>query len=369
MRKQVLIFAGGGLGHVTGGVGTLLRYLIAEWDADSASVPVRIIDTRGCGGPVSAVIRFWGALATLLWGCLTNSVACAHINMTTRGSAARKATLCMLARLLGLPVILHLHGADFFDFYDSLPAPARRTLRTTIAGAGCIVVMGDRWRNRLVRQLGIAPDRVHVIRNGVPTAPRAVSGEGPARILFLGRLGPRKGLPELITALSSPELASREWSATIAGDGDTAPFVARIEASGLAARIAMPGWLDQAETARALAGADLLVLPSHHEVMPIAILEAMARGLAIVATHVGAIPEFLEHGETALLVPPGDTAALADAIATLIDDAPMRRRLGAQARRCFAEHLDIAVPAAALQALYREAAASGSGQFAPAMAA
>ena len=180
---------------------------------------------------------------------------------------------------------------------------------------------------------------------------------GPARILFLGRLGSRKGVPELIEALSSETLAARSWTATIAGDGDGTGFVARIAAAGLSARIAMPGWLDQAQASRALAEADMLVLPSRHEVMPIAILEAMARGLAIVATPVGAVPEILEDGENALLVPPGDAAALADAIATLIDDVPARLRLGARARCCFAERLDIAVPAAALQALYREAAA------------
>ncbi len=349
--KTVLIFAGGGLSHVSGGVGTLLRYLIAEWDRDPASMPVRVVDTRGSGGAASAAVHFAGALAVLLWGRLTGGVACAHVHMTTRGSALRKAALCALARLLGTPVILHLHGADFFDFYAGLPAPARAALRAAIAGAGCIVVIGSHWGRRLVTLLGIPPHRVRVILNGVPASPPAVPPGGPVRILFLGRIGARKGVPELISALSSAPLASRAWTATIAGDGDGAPYADRIAAAGLGARIAMPGWLDGAQTSRALSDAGILVLPSHHEVMPVAILEAMARGLAIVATPVGAIPEFLEDGVNAVLVPPGDAAALAQAIAWLVDDEPTRQRLGAQARRCFAERLDIAIPAAALQAL------------------
>ena len=354
-HKKVLVLAGGGLGHVSGGVGTLMRYLMAEWARDPASLPVRVIDTRGTGGAASAVRHFAYGVAALAWGRVTGRLACAHIHMTTRGSALRKALLCALARLLGVPAILHLHGADFFEFHAGLPRPAQHALRAAVASAGCIVVIGKEWRNRLVHELGVPAHRVRIVANGVPPAPRACAAGGPVRILFLGRLGARKGVNELIQALASASLSGRPWTAAIAGDGDAAPYAAQIADAGLQERVAVPGWLDAAQAAGALANAHILVLPSHHEVMPIAILEAMARGLAIVATPVGAIPEILRDGENALLVQPGDPAGLAHALATLIDDPGLRTRLGSRALQDFDRRLDIAHPAAALQAIYRQA--------------
>ena len=359
-EKQVLVFAGGGLGHVSGGVGTLLRYLIAEWAPDPAALRVRVIDTRGAGGWGDAALRFGHALAALAWGGLTGQAACAHINMTTRGSAWRKAILLVMARALGVPSVLHLHGADFFESCARQPVFVRAMLRAAVASAAFVVVIGQQTKQRLVEELGVSPGRVRVVMNGVPAirgadVPRPRQHDDPVRLLFLGRIGARKGVPELVRALAATSMVARAWRTKIAGDGDGAPLAASLAAAGLSGRVDTPGWLDATRAARALAGADVLVLPSHHEVMPMAILEAMAHGLAIVATPVGCIPEILRDGENARLVPPGDHLALAAALAGLIDDAALRARLGEQARRDFAARLDIRIAAAELQAIYRAA--------------
>lgn len=357
-QPLVLVFAGGGLSHVAGGVGTLLRYMMAVWARDPASLPVRVIDTRGPGGAASAAAHFAHGILALLWGRLSGQACCAHIHMTTRGSAWRKAVLCALSRIIGMPSVLHLHGADFFDFCQALPWPARRLLRACIAEVGCIVVIGRSWRDRLIDELAIPAERIRVVPNGVPAAPRASGGRGPARILFLGRLGSRKGVPELVRALSGPRMTGRAWTAMIAGDGEAESLMTAVAAADLQARIDMPGWLGPEQAAEALAQADILVLPSHHEVMPIAILEAMARGLAIVATPVGVIPEILEHCVNAWLVPPGDADALARALAALIDEPALRQRLGNQARLDFGSRLDVRIPACELQAIFRDVSAA-----------
>ncbi len=355
-NKPVLVFIGGGLNHVSGGVGTLMRYLIRQWSADPDAEPVRVVDTRGAGGALSAALRFAAALAVLLGNGLTGRVACAHVHMTTRGSALRKSLLCLLARALGVPVILHLHGADFFDFHAALPPRAQRWLRAVIAGADSIVVIGAAWRTRLVRELGAPERRIHVVLNGVPAAPRAVPDEAVPHLLFLGRIGARKGVGELIEALAAPELRARSWTATIAGDGEADAYHARIAELGLAHRVTMPGWQDAASTQALLATAAVLVLPSHHEVMPVAVLEAAARGIAIVTTPVGSVPEILQDGVSARLVPPGNVEALARALGELLDCPQTRARLGAAALSVFHDRLDVATAAARIQALYREAA-------------
>ena len=225
-----------------------------------------------------------------------------------------------------------------------------------------MVVLGAAWRSFLIDEIGVMPDRVSILANGVPPAPaaRPALAHGRPRLLYLGRLCARKGLPELIAALGTPALRARDWEAVIAGDGDPAPFRAMIGWHRLAGRVQMPGWLGRESTCLLLAQADIFVLPSHHEAMPIAVLEALAAGVAVITTPVGTIPEFLLDRQNALLVPPGDVASLAAAIATLLDDTALRARLAAAGQAVFQDRLEISGVAAKLARLYRAAIAPPS---------
>jgi glycosyltransferase involved in cell wall biosynthesis len=95
------------------------------------------------------------------------------------------------------------------------------------------------------------------------------------------------------------------------------------------------------------------VLPSHVENMPISVLEAMAAGVPVVATRVGAIPEVVEHGVTGLLVAPGDARALADAIATILADPAQRERMGEAGRARAERHYSVDQVMPRLEAVYR----------------
>ena len=138
----------------------------------------------------------------------------------------------------------------------------------------------------------------------------------------------------------------------LAGDGEIEPYRSRVAEAGLTERIALPGWLDGAATADLLAQADILVLPSHAENFPIAVIEALAAQVAVITTPVGATPELLRDGQSALFVPAGDALALADAIARLIDDPALRHTIAAAGRIVFVEKLDIATLARRLAALH-----------------
>ena len=124
-------------------------------------------------------------------------------------------------------------------------------------------------------------------------------------------------------------------------------------ARGLPARLRFTGWLDAAAAAAELAAADALVLPSHDEGLPLVILEALARRVAVIATPVGAIPEVLQHGRTALLVLPGDVAGLAVAIADLAADPRLRTRLAANGHALYRRDFTAAGYADRMIALYR----------------
>jgi hypothetical protein len=116
-NRIVLMLAGGGVEHTSGGVGTLLLALFASWvDLPEAPI-VRVLDTRGAGGVVSGGLHFIRSMAVLIWLCGTGQVALVHAHMTTRGSVVRKCLLCTVADLMGVPTIIHQHGADFLEFF------------------------------------------------------------------------------------------------------------------------------------------------------------------------------------------------------------------------------------------------------------
>jgi glycosyltransferase involved in cell wall biosynthesis len=356
--KQVVVLAGGGVAHISGGVGTLMLYLMDEWARRADAFPVRVVDTRGAGGAVGAARQFLTALALVLRLGIGGRIGLVHAHMTVRGSVVRKSILCALAGLLGIPTILHMHGADFVPFFRTLGPGWKFALRAVLRRASTVVVLGAAWRDFLVNEVGAQPGRVAVVLNGVPrpgTGSAGKAADAPAHLLFLGRLGERKGVPELVEALASPALHSRGWVATIAGDGEVERFREIVAQSGLGNRIALPGWVDRATASGLLAAADILVLPSHHEAMPIAVLEAMAAGVTVVTIPVGAVPEILQDGVSTLLVPPGAPAALAQALARLLDDPAERRRLAAAGHRVFEERLDIGIVADRILDLYRAA--------------
>lgn len=354
---RVVMFAGGGVAHTSGGIGTFIRYLEDEWGRTSAPPEIRVIDTRGERGTRLMLYRMVSAIWTLVGLRITRKVDLLHIHMAAYGSAVRKGMLACLGRALGIPVIMHMHGSNFRGFYAKLPAAGQRAVRFALNQARYVIVLGSGWRDFLVSEVGLPPRKVVIIFNGVPApqpgpvAERAP--EAPPHIAFLGHLGARKGVPELLAAFQLPQLRSRQWTATVAGDGEVQRFRDAVAAAGLTQRVAVPGWLDRKSASSLLRNSDIFVLPSHFEAMPIAVLEAMAHGVAVITTPVGALPEFLTDGETALLVAPGEPEQLADAIAHLLDAPEERARLGATGQQVFATGFDIRVTAARVLALYR----------------
>jgi len=253
--------------------------------------------------------------------------------------------------------VMHMHGSDFHVFYRALPRWYKRGLVAILRRCERVVVIGDFWRGFVVQELGLDAARVVLIHNGVPPPAEARRDEVPGRapkFLMLGELGPRKGTPELIAALASPELRARTWTATLAGNGPVEKYHAEIASLGLSDRIFVPGWQSAAQVKALLAEADLFVLPSRLEGLPVAILEAMAGNVAVIATPVGAIGDAIVDGETGLLVPPGDVPALAAAIVRLLDDPSLRLRLAANARARFESMFTIDRTADATAAMYRE---------------
>jgi glycosyltransferase involved in cell wall biosynthesis len=315
--------------EVRGGISALERMVLEHLPRRIAATH---IPTMVEGSKAAKLHAFLRALA-LAWKC-TGDRPVVHIHFASRASSVRKMSLARLALARGCRVVMHAHGGAYQAYWDSLSPRARQGVARVLGAADALIVLGERWR-QFFASIGVGGERIAVLPNPV-VLPRALPPRprgGPARFVYLGLVSRDKGAFDLVEALARLPAATRaRLRVVIAGNGEHEALRGRIAHHRLGAEVELRGWVERAERDALLAGAESFVLPSYHEGLPMALLEAMAWGLAPLCTPVGAIPELLEHEANALLVAPGDIDALAAALGRLALDAQLRLRLGAAAR-------------------------------------
>jgi glycosyltransferase involved in cell wall biosynthesis len=339
-----------------GGVVQVIGYLRDAWGEMDDAPAMRLLVSRGRGSIWLAPFYLLRALAIVAVESGRGRVALVHVNVASKGSTWRKLTIVAAAALFGVPIVLHLHGGGYRLFVAGLPDFAVRLVGWMFRRASRVIVLGQDWGDFVSATFHVKTENIVILPNGVPDpgpGPRRseIVGEA-ARLLFMGRFSPEKGISDLVAALSNDELADLDWTAMIAGGGDASlPGQDPLKAK-LSARITYPGWLSPDEARQAYLDADIFVLPSHLEGLSIALLEAMAHGIAVVATPVGAHGDVIRDGENGLLVPPGDIPALRGALHRVISDQALRRNLGRAARDSFIAQYHIARTAEQLCAVY-----------------
>jgi glycosyltransferase involved in cell wall biosynthesis len=198
-----------------------------------------------------------------------------------------------------------------------------------------VVVTSAHTRGVVMDMFGVAADKIAIAPPGVDPAPRAAGAGGTPQLLAVGALIARKGFDLLVDALGG--LTHIEWRLDIVGSARHAPDVAaalqrQIDALRLNARIRLIGEASEAEIAAHYARSDIFVSSSLYEGYGMALAEALAAGLPIVATTGGAASETLPDG-AAVKIPPGDVAALRDALSRVVGDAALRAQLSEAAWR------------------------------------
>jgi glycosyltransferase involved in cell wall biosynthesis len=229
------------------------------------------------------------------------------------------------ARRLRLAVLLHMLTGD-----------ARE--RAVLSAATSVITTSHWGRDHVIARHRLPPGGVHVAVPGADRAPIAPGTPDGSTLLCVAAVALHKGQHDLLRALAS--LADRPWQLTCAGSLDRDPgFVIRLrrqaDADGIAERVTFTGPLAGNALDRAYATADVLVHPSHGEMYGLVINEALARGLPVIASDVGGVPEALGSAGAGLLVPPNDPAALAAALRVWLSSRERRTymRVAALERR------------------------------------
>ncbi|GHD37915.1 MULTISPECIES: glycosyltransferase family 4 protein [Streptomyces] len=243
------------------------------------------------------------------------------------------------AERLRLAVLVHLPLGDETGLAPAVAAELDAKERATLRAVSAVVATSDWAVRRLVAHHGLAPERVHVAAPGADIAPLASGTDGVSRLLCVAAVTPRKGQHRLIEALAT--VTDLPWSCVCVGGLTQDPtYVAQlrglIEKYGLGDRLHLAGPQAGAELDASYAAADLMVLTSYAETYGMAVTEALARGIPVLATDVGGLPEAVgrapDGGVPGILVPPENPAALAAELRGWFGEADVRRRLKAAAR-------------------------------------
>lgn len=349
MTKPLRILMAGPDPRANGGVATVVSNYVHG--SLASNVDLRYIVTMCEGSKVAKLAR--AVTAYRSFSAAVSGFDVVHLHVSKGASITRKYLLALSARRHGIPYIVHLHAGEFPLRFDVASPRRKRLVVDFFSGAERVIVLSEVCRTYLVTHVCSA-DRVVVLPNAVEMP----VGRVPANtrtVLFLGRLREVKAPDTLLRAAVHAAVSIPDLNLLFAGDGDIERYRNLARSLGIEKRCTFLGWVSRG-LEELFNRCSVLCLPSRAEGMPMSLLEAMASGMAVVATPVGAIPQVIEDGVNGLLVPVDNDRALAEALARLLEDRDLRERLGSEARRTVFEKYGMQVHVRALVELYRCAA-------------
>jgi alpha-maltose-1-phosphate synthase len=368
--------------EVYGGAGVHVEYLAREL----AGLVDLTVHCQGADRPGAVAHRAWDHLAGANQALRTIS---ADLSMTAAVAGADLvhshtwyANLAgfLAAQLYGIPHVVTAHSLEPLRPWKSEQLGGGYALsswceRTSVEAAAAVIAVSDGMRDDVLAAYPAVPgSRVRVIRNGIDTGEYSPDpgtdvldrfGVAPGRpsVVFVGRVTRQKGLPVLLRAAAGLDRAAQ--LVICAGQADTPELEAEVSELARELRasrdgvIWISGMLAKHQVIQLLTHATLFACPSLYEPLGIVNLEAMACGTAVVGSRVGGIPEVVADGETGLLVPPGDPAALAQAMNSLVADRRLAAEMGRRGRARAEAEFGWAGIAAQTAALYAELAGQG----------
>ncbi|MDZ8187879.1 MAG: glycosyltransferase family 4 protein [Nostoc sp. ChiSLP02] len=300
-----------------------------------SEVKISHILTHEEGSVAIKIMVFLKAIWKFVWILVTEEVDIVQLQISQRGSVLRQAIMTFLAWLFHKRIIIHAHGSQFHLFYAGLRKSIQQLLSWIFGKCQKLIVLSESWKSFYIENLGLKPEQVVVFYNPVkvPVEVPHRSVSEKVNLLFLGRIGQRKGAFDLIEAFSLLPIEYKNRASLImAGDGDLEQARNLVKTLNLDNYIKLPGWIGTNERDILLSQADVFVLPSYNEGLPLAILEAMAWELPVIVTPVGGIPEIVTQSENGLIVNPGNIEELSNALKSLIENDTLRLSLGEKAR-------------------------------------
>lgn len=337
-----------------GGIVTVIKSINKHLSADfKVSQVDTYITTKN---PIKKLSYFLFGLIQLFFRLLFSQVDIVHIHMSYKGSFYRKSIIVLLCKLFKKPVIVHVHGSTFKDFYQGLNPSLKKYVQFILNKTDKLIVLSKEWSDFFSKIVN--KEKIFILYNGVEVKEKSLISKkedhSTVNFAFLGRLGQRKGIYDLLDSIKILKEKNIKVMFHIAGDGEIEKVKSIVKEYGIEDYVKVIGWINDEEREKLLTISDALVLPSYNEGLPMAILEAMSYGLTIISTPVGGIPELINNGENGYLVNPGDSVALAEAIEKAATNGDWRNQAKERNVKKISEQFNLTKLIKSLEKIYIE---------------
>ena len=271
-----------------------------------------------------------------------------HIHLSEPTSAIRKSIFFRIAKIFKKKVILHFHAFS----PDSTIFGKRKELYSNIFNsADLVIVLSTFWKTQ-VSKIVTNPEKVVVVYNPCPVVKQNNTVIKQKYVLFAGTLNERKGYSDLIKAFALIADKFTDWKLVFAGNGEIGAATELCKSLNIVNQVVFKGWVAGNEKEKLFNEASVFCLPSYAEGFPMAVLDAWAYGIPVIATPVGGLPDIVVHGENALVFKPGNIEELKINLEKLLSDNLFREKLSISSLKLSNEMFDIKVIAIKIDELY-----------------
>lgn len=332
-----------------------MNEIIIHKDISSKVVMTGVYYKHNHPGGISAVIQYWskyidglqyyptfkeGSIITklvvfiksfikLLYKLSTDkNVKILHAHTAAGTDFRRTAIIVNIAKHNGLKVALHSHASSFKDFYMDSNEKKKRWIREVLNKADILIVLSESWKAYFIG-IGIPKEKIVILHN-ITAYPQVIEKkeDSKVRLLFMGEIGPRKGVFDLLTAIRNhKDELEGEIEVRIGGNKNEVQLLTAIKDYNIEKFVHFEGFVSGEKKIELLNWANVYVLPSFNEGLPISILEAMSYKMPIISTPVGGIPEVVDDSN-GILVEPGNSEQIYKAILTYVHDARLIAKQG-----------------------------------------
>lgn len=277
---------------------------------------------------VKAYFQFWK------WMIFHKEIEIVHVHGSSGSSFWRKRLFINIAKLFNKKIVLHMHSGRFVDFSKD----HKKSVSNTLKKCDAVIALSEYWKDFFEKEFDY--HKVTVVKNVIAKPIFCKQEHKQFTLLFLGLIGFNKGIYDLLDVIDTHQEEFRgDFILKVGGNGEVEKLQELIAKKGISDIVNYEGWVSGDKKADLLNGADVYVLPSYKEGLPISILEAMSYSLPVISTRVGGIPEIIINGKNGFLINPGDKEALYESIIKLKNSEELRIKMGELSKPIVQEHL------------------------------